>query len=523
MFDVIIKGGTVIDGTRAPRLKADVGIAGDRITAVGDLQSGQAAQTIDATGKIVAPGFVDVHNHSEGWMLRNTHTPSKTTQGFTTEVLMPDGISYAPVNQYTVKEWIFYLRALDSLRQNEYDGWESIADYMDRIDGKNVQNAIPHVPYANVRSIACGFGRAAPDDFQMRQIRAIVREGMEQGAVGLSTGLDYIVQCFSSTDELVEACKVVAEYGGLYVTHMRYKMGLMPALREAVEIGRRSGAAVHISHLRAGTEQDTEQVLTYIDSVARNEVDFSFDVYPYCAGSTMLNYLLPYGVWEDGPLAAIGKIRDPAVKAQIRDGFRLHRVGLDSVHIAWIAGKENSVHQGKGVAQYVEEMGIPAEEALGNLLMEEALAVLLVFTEADDRMVRPFLAHDLYMMGSDGIFHEGATIHPRQYGSVGRVLGPVVRDHKVFSLEDAIYKLSGHAAKKFGLKDRGEIREGGYADLVVFDPETVNDKATYQDPHQYCEGIEQVIVNGARIVADSAPVVTLEGTLPGRSLKFNSE
>lgn len=520
MFDVLIRNGTIIDGTGGASHRCHLGIRGDRIEAIGDLAGATAGRIIDAAGKAVAPGFIDLHNHSDGWLLKKPHLTAKTTQGFTTEILMSDGISYAPVRKDNADEWTYYLRSLNALRQDEYQGWESIADYLALIDGKNVQNNAAEIPYANVRVNACGWGRAHPDDYQMREIRAAILKGMEEGAVGLSTGLDYIAQCFSTTDELVEACEAMAPYRGLYVTHIRYKKGLLPALKEAVEIGRRAGVPVHISHLKARTTEETERVMEYIDTIARKEVDFSFDVYPYIPGSTMLNFLLPNEVWEDGPLAVLPKLRDPAVRARFAAGLDAYELDLDHIHIAWTFSKENACHQGKLLSEYVAEIGLPAADALCNLLIEERLAVLLVFNQGDDKFVHPFLQHDCYMMGSDGIYFDEGIVHPRVYGSAPRLLGPMVRDAKLFSLESAVRKLSGAPALRFGLKDRGILREGAFADVVVFDPATIADRATYSNPHQPSVGIEQVLVNGVPIIRDGVPVDNIPSPLPGRALRY---
>lgn len=519
MFDILIQRGTIIDGTRGPRRVGDVGINGDRIAAVGDLSAQGGRAVINAAERVVAPGFVDLHNHSDGWLLKTRHLTAKTMQGFTSEVLMADGISYAPVRPHNAAEWIFYLRSLNALRQDEYRGWESLGDYLNCLDRVNVQNAAIHIPYANVRVNACGWGRQRPDDFQMREILAAIEQGMDAGAVGLSTGMDYIAQCFAGTDELVEACTALVPKGGLYVTHMRYKKGIMPALREAVEIGRRAGVAVHISHLKGHDAKEAEEILEYIDKTARHEVDLSFDVYPYQPGSTMLNFLLPNEIWEDGPLAVLPKLLDPAIRARFAAGLAAYDLELDKIHIAWTLSKDNTRHQGKLLSDYVAEMKLPAEDALCNLLIEERLAVLLVFNQGDDRLVHPFLKHDLYLMGTDGIFFEEGVIHPRMYGSATRLLGPCVRDWKLFSLEEAVYKLSGGPAARFGLTDRGTIRPGAFADVVVFDPQTVCDRATYADPHQYSVGIDHVISNGVPIVRDGAPVEILAAPYPGRALR----
>jgi N-acyl-D-aspartate/D-glutamate deacylase len=255
----------------------------------------------------------------------------------------------------------------------------------------------------------------------------------------------------------------------------------------------------------------------------RRDVDLSFDVYPYLPGSTMLNYLLPYEVWEDGPLAALGKLTDPHVRARFAEGLRAYRLDLDEIHIAWTpsrsrlpdgtfvslgeidrAEKEGPARQagptdplhGMLLSEYVRRSGLPAEEALINLLIEERLAVLLVFHEGDDRLVYPFLQHDLFMLGSDGIYHPEGAIHPRVYGSAPRVLGPLVRDARLFSLEEAVKKMTSFPAARFRLQDRGVLKEGAFADVVVFDPDTIGDRATFAAPHQPSVGVEHVVING---------------------------
>ena len=520
-FDLVLRGGTIIDGTRRPRFQADLGLRDERIAAVGDLDGSAAAQTIDATDLVVAPGFIDVHNHSDGWLLNTPHLAPKTMQGFTTELLMVDGISYAPVNQHTAEQWLFYLRALDGLRVDEYQGWQTWEDYMQLLDGANVQNSAAHLPYANIRSMVCGFGDRRVDDFQMRQIRAEIRRGMEAGAVGLSTGLDYIVQCYSTTDELVQACQAMADYGGVYVTHVRYKKGLIPAIQEAIEIGRRAGVPVHISHLKLQDPLTHDEIFELLEE-GRRHVDLTFDAYPYQAGSTMLNYFLPYEAWEDGPLAAMGRLARPELRDRFREGLSAYRLDLDHLRIGWVAGKDNVVHHGRSLAEYVANTGKDAADAILQLLLEERLAVLCVIEEGDDAVVAPFLQHELFMLGTDGIYFPDGQVHPRMFGSVGRILGPCVRDQKLFTLEEAVAKLSSVPADRFQLRDRGVIREQAFADLVVFDPATVTDRSTFDQPAQLTTGIQHVLVNGAVIVQDAQPLPTDgQSSLPGRFLRFN--
>jgi N-acyl-D-amino-acid deacylase len=518
MFDLLIRGAEVADGSGRSRFQADIGVRDGKIASVGKLADAQARQTIDAAGKIVAPGFIDVHNHSDGWLLVQPHLWAKTSQGFTTEVLMADGISYAPTTAEDAPQWIHYLRSLNGLKQSDYDGWLSLTDYAARLDKANVQNFALHIPYANLRVLQTGWSRAAVDDFQMRSIRADIAAEMANGAVGLSTGLDYISQCFATTDELVEACVPVAQAGGLYVTHVRYKKGLLPAVAEAVEIGERSGVKIHVSHLKSLDPREVEALLKYIDTTASHRCDFSFDVYPYQPSSTMLNYLLPYEIWERGPLAAVDALRDPAVKRRFADGLAAYRLPLGRLRIAWCQDSGYTDYHGRTLEDVVNEAGLPPEETLLRMLIDNNLSVLLVLEDGDDRHVYPMLKHSKCILGTDGIYHAGGQIHPRVYGSAGRLIGPLVRDAKLFSLEDAVARLTSRPAERFGLVDRGVIAEGKVADLVVFDADEVSDMATYSDPHQTCSGIETVVVNGQVVVRNGEPA-EISGELPGRWLK----
>ena len=517
MFDLIIRNGILVDGQRRPRYEADLGISGDRITAIGPLADAVAPTEIEARGKIVAPGFIDVHAHSDAALLTQPHLLSKTTQGFTTEFLMLDGISYAPVNDQTVHGWIQYLRALNGLRFEQYTGWKSIAEFMGLFDRRAAQNVAAFVPYANVRTLALGFGERHANDYQLVGLRNLVQQGMADGACGLSTGLDYVDECFATTDEIVAACQGIRAQGGVYVTHVRYARGTLEGVKEAVEIGRRAGVPVHISHLKGTSPAEVEALIDYIDLVAVNEVDFSFDVYPYMASSTMLQYLLPLEIWSDGVLAAFARLTEPA----LRDRFqrRLDTLDLAAITFAWMPGRQNQQLAGLTLQEYVQRTQRRAADALCDLLIEESMAVLLVFRREENGLETEFIEHPCYMMGSDGIFFADGTLHPRQYGSASRLLSHYVRRKRLFSLEDAVYKLSGYAAARFKLTDRGVLRKGSYADVVVFDPETVHDHASFEHPHRLSTGIEHLLVNGVPILAGGRPVT---GALPGRFLRFGS-
>lgn len=518
MFDLVIRNGVIIDGQKRPRFEADIGVVRDRIAAIERFGQVDTQATIDARGMVVAPGFIDVHTHSDATLLSQPHLVSKTTQGFTTEFLMLDGISYAPINHQTAHAWVQYLRALDGLHFEQYTGWESIADFMNLFDGRSAQNVAAFVPYANVRTLALGFGERQANDYQLVDLQNHVRQGMADGACGLSTGLDYVDECFATTNEIISACQGMRAAQGIYATHVRYARGTLEGVKEAVEIGKRAGVPVHISHLKGETEAEVEALIDYIDLVAVNEVDFTFDVYPYMGASTMLQYLLPQEIWADGVLGAFAKLTDRA----LRDRFqrRLDTMDLRSIVFAWMPGRQNRHLCGMTIEQYTRRTKRRAADALCDLLIEESMAVLLVFRREESGLESEFIAHPCYMMGSDGIYFASGKIHPRQYGSATRLLSHYVRRKRLFSLEEAIYKLSGFAAVRHKLKNRGVIRKGAYADIVIFDPETVHDHATFDDPHQLSTGVEHLIVNGVPILADGKPV---NGALPGRYLRFGAD
>lgn len=512
MFDLIIRDAAIIDGSRTPRYRGDVGVTGDRIVALGAVGDVAAGRVIDAGGRVLAPGFIDVHNHSDAWLLKDPAFAVKTSQGFTTEVLMSDGISYAPVDERTIDEWIYYLRPLNGLQQGEYRGWRSIADYFACLDRRAAQNTAAQVPYANVRSLVCGWTKERPSVAQMREIQKLISAGMAEGASALSTGLEYVSECFATTDELVDACAPLVEAQGFYVTHIRYPLGLKRGLEEAVAIAARAGVPLHVSHLKASNPADAEELLRYIDTVAVNEVEFTFDVYPYVSASTMLHYLLPYEVWEEGPRRVKYRMHDGELQRRFQ--HTLDETDLATVEIAWVPDGPCKRWEGHRLREYVDSVGGSSAAAATALLQSTELAVLLVFHRGDGSVVHPFLQHPKYMMGTDGIYFPGAPVHPRMFGSPGRLLGACVREHRLFTLEDAVYKLSTHAAERFGLAERGKIAIGAFADLVLFDPDRVSEQGGKT------VGIDVVVVNGRVIFEDGTASQFADGDWPGRYLRY---
>ncbi len=522
-MDVVIHGGTVIDGTGAPGQKLDIGIRGGRIVELGQLSPSTAPQAIDASGLVVSPGFIDVHTHSDGWLLKEPLLAAKVSQGITTEVLMSDGISYAPLTPETYRDWFIYLRSLNGLMLEDYRGWRSMAEYLSLLHERTAQNVAALVPYANVRVLAAGWRRGPLDDTQTKLILREIDRSMAAGACGLSTGLDYVNQSFATTEELTEACTAIRAAGGLYVTHVRYKKGTLRGMQEAVEIGRRAGVKVHISHLKGSTRKEVDELLTYIDRVAVNEVDFSFDAYPYLSGSTMLNFILPYEVWEDGPLGVCAKLRDPLIRSRFEDLLAGFAVPLEHLRIAWVAGKWNAKHQGLSIAEFARRVGKTPANAVADLLIEENLAALSVIGMQPDDLSEPMVQHDRFMLGSDGIYFPGGQTHPRMYGSATRILGPMVRGG-VLSLEAAVRKMTSYPAERFGLKDRGVIRTGAVADLAIFNAATVTDRATDESPELLSDGIEHVLVGGVPIWTHGRAVDpgAFADRFPGKWIKMNA-
>jgi N-acyl-D-amino-acid deacylase len=312
----------------------------------------------------------------------------------------------------------------------------------------------------------------------------------------------------------------MAPWRGLYVTHVRYKKGTLAGVQEAVDIGERSGVPVHISHLKAGSVSEAEEILAYVDRVAIHAVDFSFDIYPYSAGSTMFNFLLPYEVWEDGPLAVVDKLRDPAIRERTALLLECFPLPAEKIRFAWCATNANLRHRGQSLAQIAAALGKSPADTVCDLVTEENLAALSVLEGGDDRLIDPFLQHPKFMLGTDGIYFPDGLVHPRVYGSASRMIGPLVRERKLFSLEQAVQKMTGIPADRFGLTDRGSVREGFVADLVIFDPQTVADRATHADPHQLSAGVDHVFTSGVEVFAAGAALTQPGPEQPGRALRF---
>ena len=506
MFDAVITGGTVVDGSGEAGYHADLGVTGERIEAIGDLGQAEARRVIDATGLTVSPGFIDTHVHSDGMLLIDPQHANGLRQGITTEILGQDGLSYAPLSAENYRVYRRYLTGILGEPPEDLD-MSSVAAFRANYHKKTAINTAYLVAHGAVRLEALGFRDVPLRGEPLERAQHMIREGIEQGAVGFATGMSYHPQAWSDTDEMVELCRATQEAGGVYVTHLRdvntdraFGGGGIP---EALEIGRRSGVRVHFSHTR--TQPDTagqvEQVTELVDK-AKGEVDTTLELYPYPTGSTFCTSLLPSYAHEGGPDAIIERLKDPAERAKIARHMEANSVRSPGAAIlSCVPG--NSRLEGMSLIEVAAERNASSGEALCDLLIEEDLRVGFWLTPPDNvatwrqvsRDCVELLSRPDYMVGSDAI-PVGGHPHPRAYGTFPRFLGRLRRQFELMTLEQMVQRMTDNAARRFGLTHRGLLREGYFADIVVFDAEHLIDTATYDDPHQFPVGIPYVLVNG---------------------------
>jgi len=536
VFDLIIKGGTVVDGTGNPWFKADIAVTKDKIVKIGDLSSDKADEIIDATGLIVSPGFIDMHSHSDISLLINPKAESKIMQGVTTEVIGNCGFSAAPLLDETihlVKEEIetYYKNAELNL------DWRSFDEYLKKLEEKGVAvNVASLVGQGTVRLAVMGIEDRSPSTSEMNKMKELVEEAMKSGAFGLSTGLIYPPGCYTKTDEIVELCKIVAKYGGIYASHIRGEgETLIEAVKEAIEIGEKANIPVEISHHKAGGRENWGKVkitLKMIEEARKHGIDVTCDVYPYIAASFGLSSMLPPWIHEGGTEKLLERLKDSKIRDRIKremlEGLPgwyspLRAAGWDKTIIAYCP--KNKKFEGKSVLDISREEGLDPFDFVFNLLIEEEGAVSVVRFVLNENDVIEVISHPVSMIGSDGralspygILGEGKP-HPRSYGTFPRVIARYVRKKGVLSLEEAVRKMTSAAARKLGLWNRGIIRPNMYADLVIFDFNEIEDLATFENPHQFPKGIKYVIVNGKIVVKEGKHT----GVLAGKVLRKNKQ
>lgn len=485
-FDVLIRGGSVIDGTAAARFNADVAIKGDKIALVSraPIDARRATRVVDASGQIVAPGFIDIHAHLDP-LPQLPGAESAVRQGVTTALGGPDGGSPLPLAPYM------------AAREKQ------------RI-GINVGYLVGH---NTVRERVMGIVDRAPTADELAQMKALVAEGMAHGAFGMSTGLRYLPGNFAKTDEVVALARVAAGAGGIYTSHLREEgLGLLEGVGEAITIGRDAKIPVVLTHHKAvGTQMwgASGRTLAMIDSARRAGIDVMADVYPYTATSTGLSVLIPTWAFDGGDTAFARRVRDPVLRDSIKRGVVFNilndRGGGDLARVQFSSVQWQPALNGRTLADWARERGMPTTPENGaDLVIEGELkgGARMIYHVLDERDVQRIMSHPQAMIASDGRLSAPgpASPHPRAYGTFPRVLGRYARDLKLFPLETAVFKMTGQPAARLGLRDRGVLREGAFADVVVFDAATVADRSTFENPHQYPAGIQYVFVNGAAAV-----------------------
>ncbi len=523
--DVLVTGGTLVDGTGAPPRAGTVAIHDGRMRLLPpDAERPSAAQVVDATGKVVAPGFIDLHSHSGLWLLHEPLHEPKVRQGITTEVIGVDGNSYAPFTTRQDLDAFVELNAgLDGHPDVPYT-WDTVASYLGRFDDRVSINVAFLVGNSALRIAAVGWEDVPADDGAIGRMQGMLREGMEEGAFGLSSGLDYPPGSYATTQELADLTREVGRNGGFYHTHVRYPLGdrFLDPFREAIEIGRRGQAPAHITHFyhRKTFPGSPDQMLDLVDDARAGGLDVTFDAYPSEWASTRLLILIPTWVQAGGPAKTKERLADRTTRDRIRRELQDRGVlfagagGLRDVRLGYFARPHNLRWEGRTLGDLVDATGADPVDALCDLLLDENLRPNEVTPGPHTDGIRRFLGHPVGMVGTDSTF-VGEKPSPRTYGSFPRILGQFVRDESLLSLEEAIRRMTLAAAQRLGLRDRGVLRDGAVADVTVFDPRTVRSNATHDDPRRFPTGIEQVIVNGTLVVRDEQHT----GATPGRALR----
>ena len=516
MFDTLIVNGKVIDGAGRAWFRAAVGVEGDTVTLLeGDVSNVEAGRTIDASGMAVCPGFIDMHSHSDLALLTSPRHEPKVSQGVTTEALGQDGLSYAPISPVNRQHLVDYLAAVNG-RPPEGTEWTSVASFLDLFEGTSSCNVVYFVPHAALRIEAMGWANRLPTDAELGRMRELAVQGMHDGAFGFSTGLTYVPNIYSDTHELTEIAGAVAPYGGIYVTHSRYALGdgLLDPFREAVAVGRESGAPVQISHYHNPVPGMGERMVALVDESRSAGVDVTFDQYPYPAASTILLSLIPPWVHEGGPQMLLQRIADKDVRDEIADGVYPQWGGsLADYMFAHVGSEKNKEWEGRSLQDMADAQGKRMVDTICDLLIEERLEVAFVARTGNPDNVRTIMKHPAQMVGSDGLM-TGEMPNPRTYGTFPYLLGQAV-EQGTLRLEEAVHKMTGAPARRLGLRDRGVLRDGAKADVVVFDPERVRAQATFEDPKQLATGIEYVFVNGTLVWERGRHT----GAFPGRALR----
>ncbi len=525
-FDLLIKNARIVDGSGRAAYAADLAIKGDRIARIGTLSQATAVRTIDAAGHVVAPGFIDMLGQSETYLLIDPRAMSKVMMGVTTEIT-GEGESIAPINQRQIKEQEDFLK-----RFNLTIDWHTLDDYFKRLEKQGTGvNLGTFVGATQVREYVIGYEDRVPTSQELDQMKKLVADAMRDGALGVSSSLQYVPARFAKTDELIELAKVARQFGGIYITHQRSEGHTIDAsLDEVFEIAEKAQIPVEIWHLKTAYKKNwgrMPHVLNRIKQARDRGLDITADIYPYIAGSTSLAASLPPWALEGGTEKMLTRLRDPKIRQRLKaeisaeqtawENIYLGSGGPDGVLISSVVNRELEPLQGKRISEIAKQQKKAPLDAMFDLILADhgqTGAIYFMMTEADMRaaMQSPFVSFctDSGSRATDGPL-AGSKSHPRGWGTYPRILGRYVRDEKLLSLETAIHKMTGAPAARVGLRERGLIREGMFADIVVFDPVKIIDRATFESPNQYPIGVEYVLVNGKISVDKGQRTASLAG------------
>ncbi|MGP4005532.1 N-acyl-D-amino-acid deacylase family protein [Streptomyces sp. 4N124] len=528
MADLVIRDADVVDGSGAPAYRADVVVDDGRIVSIvkeaaaAGCQRPKATRELDAEGLVLSPGFIDMHAHSDLALLRDPDHSAKAAQGVTLEVIGQDGLSYAPVDDRTLAE---VRRAITGWNGNGDDidfDWRSVGEYLDRLDRGIAVNAAYLIPQGTVRMLAVGWEDREATPEELDRMRQLVAEGMRQGAVGMSSGLTYTPGMYAKDAELTELCRVVAEYGGYYCPHHRsYGAGALQAYEEMVALTRDAGCSLHLAHatMNFGVNKGrAPELLTLLDDALAAGADISLDTYPYTPGCTTLVAMLPSWASEGGPEAILKRLADDETAERIRhhmevvgaDGCHGVPIEWDTIEISGVSGPGLDDYVGRTVQESADLRGEAPWVTARRLLLEDRLGSTILQHVGHEENVRAIMRHPVHTGGSDGIL-QGTKPHPRAYGTFPQYLGRYVRELGVLSLEECVAHLTSRPAARLRLPDRGLVREGYRADLVLFDPATVAAGSTFDRPRALPTGIPYVLIDGRFVIEDGRRTDVLAG------------
>jgi N-acyl-D-amino-acid deacylase len=525
MYDVILRGGTIYDGSGGKPFTGDVAIRGERIAKVGDLGDAKGKTEVDARGLAVAPGFINMLSWATESLIVDGRGMSDLKQGVTLEV-MGEGFSMGPLNAAMKKE------SLEQQGDLKYDiPWTTLGEYMDYIVQRGISlNVASFVGASSVRVHELGYADRPPTPEELERMKALVRQAMEEGALGVGSSLIYAPAFYAKTDELVALSEVAGQYGGMYISHMRSEGNrIHQAVDELIEIARRAKVPAEIYHLKFAGRQNwgkIDEILKKIDAARAAGVRVTADMYLYTAGATGLDAAMPPWVQEGGYEAWAGRLKDPAVREKVKKEMSTPTDAWENLYLS--AGAENTLLvafknealkplTGKSLAEIARMRGKSPEETAMDLVIEDGSRVGTIYFLMSEENVKRQIALPYMSFGSDGdaIAPEGVFLksnpHPRAYGNVSRLLGKYVRDEKVIPLEEAIRKLTSLPATNLKIRERGLLKEGYFADIVLFDPAKVQDHATFDKPHQYSTGVKHVFVNGVQVLKDGEPTGAAAG------------